>query len=129
MNILVTGVGSTLGFGILRTLKKGDVDAKIFGTDYLDSAVGLYEVEKGYLLPDIYISDNLEQQWLEAVMDIVSKHDIDFLFVGLDFEVPIFAKYKADIERMSDCIVIVSSSEVVRTCNDKWLTYLFLGQD
>ena len=52
MKILVTGVGSTLGFGILQCLKKMNIKAKIFGTDYLDSAAGLYCVDHSYILPN-----------------------------------------------------------------------------
>ena len=98
MNILVTGVGSTLGFGILQCLKSADIDAKVFGTDYLDTAVGLYSVDYGYILPDIFKSKHLEVEWLIAVKNLVASQSIDFLFVGLDFEVPLFAKYKEDIE-------------------------------
>lgn len=126
MNILVTGVGSTLGFGILQCLNKTNIKAKVFGTDYLDSAAGLYCVDHGYILPDIYRYSHLESEWLMAIKKLISKQNIDFLFVGLDFEVPLFAKYKEEIEAESNCIVIVSSFRVVEICNDKWLTYLFL---
>ena len=51
---------------------------------------------------------------------------IKYVLVGLDFEVPLFAKHKACLENKTDCKVIVSSAEVVGICNDKWLTYCFL---
>jgi len=128
MNILVTGVGSTLGYGILQCVRKASSESKVFGTDYLDSAIGLYEVEQGYILPDILKDKDLETKWLLAVIKLVTMQNIEFLFVGLDFEVPVFAKYKKDIEDISNCKIIVSSSEVVEICNDKWLTYLFLSK-
>jgi carbamoyl-phosphate synthase large subunit len=128
LNILVTGVGSTLGFGILQCLKKTNIKAEIFGTDYLDSAVGLYCVDHSYILPDIYRHSHLESAWLMAIKNLISKQNIDFLFVGLDFEVPLFAKYKEEIEAEFDCKVIVSSFRVVEICNDKWLTFLFLSE-
>jgi carbamoyl-phosphate synthase large subunit len=126
MNILITGVGSTLGFGILQCLKKINIKAEIFGTDYLDSAVGLYCVDHSYILPDVYKNSHLEPEWLMAIKKLISKENIDFLFVGLDFEVPLFAKYKEEIEEEFNCKVIVSSPQVVEICNDKWLTFLFL---
>jgi carbamoyl-phosphate synthase large subunit len=129
MKILVTGVGSTLGFGILQCLKKIDFKAEIFGTDYMDSAAGLYCVDHSYILPDIYKNSNLESEWLMAIKKLISKENIDFLFVGLDFEVPFFAKYKEELEAEFDCRVIVSSPRVVEICNDKWLTYLFLVEN
>tara|TARA_B100000963_G_scaffold302581_1_gene275530 strand:+ start:1368 stop:2360 length:993 start_codon:yes stop_codon:yes gene_type:complete len=129
MKILVTGVGSTLGFGILQCLSKINIKAKIFGTDYLDSAAGLYCVDHSYILPDIYKYSHLESEWLMAIKKLISKENIDFLFVGLDFEIPFFAKYKDELEAEFDCKVIVSSSQVVDICNDKWLTYLFLVEN
>ena len=53
INVLITGVGSTLGYGILKTLKKIDYKINIFGTDYLKTAIGLFDVKKGFILPDI----------------------------------------------------------------------------
>lgn len=126
MNILVTGVGSTLGHGILETIKQSGLKCHVTGTDYLDTAVGLYQVEYPYILPDIYKDPLKEKAWLTAVQKIISERKIKYVLVGLDFEVPFFAKHKAFLENKNDCKVIVSSAEVVSICNDKWLTYCFL---
>ena len=126
MNILVTGVGSTLGYGILETIKQSKLNCQITGTDYLKTAVGLYQVDHPYILPDIYQNPKIESIWLNAVKSIISDRKIDYVLVGLDFEVPLFAKYKEFLEDKTGCIVVVSSVEVVNICNDKWLTYCFL---
>jgi len=126
LNILVTGVGSTLGYGILETIKQSGLNCQVTGTDYLDTAVGLYQVDYPYILPDIYQDPQKEKVWLTAVQKIISERKIKYVLVGLDFEVPLFAKHKACLENKTDCKVIVSSTEVVGICNDKWLTYCFL---
>lgn len=126
MNILVTGVGSTLGYGILETIKQSGLNCQVTGTDYLDTAVGLYQVDYPYILPDIYKDPHKEKIWLSALQKIISERKIKYILVGLDFEVPLFAKHKACLENKTDCKVIVSSNEVVGICNDKWLTYCFL---
>lgn len=126
MNILVTGVGSTLGYGILETIRQSGLNCQVSGTDYLDTAVGLYQVDYPYILPDIYQDPQKEKVWLNAVQKIISERKIKYVLVGLDFEVPLFAKHKACLENKTDCKVIVSSAEVVGICNDKWLTYCFL---
>ena len=64
MNILVTGVGSTLGYGILETIKHSTLNCQVSGTDYLDTAVGLYQVDYPYILPDIYQDPQKENIWL-----------------------------------------------------------------
>ncbi|MDA9657696.1 ATP-grasp domain-containing protein [bacterium] len=126
MNILVTGVGSTLGYGILETIKQSGLNCQVSGTDYLHTAVGLYKVDYPYILPDIYQDPQKENAWLNALQKIISERKIKYVLVGLDFEVPLFAKHKGFIENNTDCKVIVSSTEVVGICNDKWLTYRFL---
>ena len=126
MNILVTGVGSTLGYGILETIRKAKLDCQISGTDYFKTAVGLYKVDFPFILPDILSNDVQEEVWLSSLTQIIDRQNIDYVLVGLDFEVPLFAKFKNRIEDSTDCQVVVSSSEVVRICNDKWFTYCFL---
>ena len=126
LNILVTGVGSTLGYGIVETIKQSGLKCQVVGTDYLDTAVGLYQVNYPYILPDIYQDPQKEILWLNAIKKIIFEKNVKYILVGLDFEVPVFAKYKAQLEYQTDCQVIVSSVEVVNVCNDKWLTYLFL---
>ncbi len=126
MNILVTGVGSTLGYGILETIKQSGLNFQVTGTDYLNTAVGLYQVDYPYILPDIYQDPQKEEAWLKAIQKIISERKIKYVLVGLDFEVPLFAKHKAYLENKTDCKVIVSSVDVVGICNDKWLTYCFL---
>ena len=123
LNILVTGVGSTLGYGILETIKQSGLNCQVSGTDYLDTAVGLYQVDYPYILPDIYQDPQKENVWLNAVQKIISEREIKYVLVGLDFEVPLFAKHKAHLEDQTGCKVIVSSVDVVGICNDKWLTY------
>lgn len=126
MNILVTGVGSTLGYGLLDTIKKSSLDCIVSGTDYLKTAVGLYQTEYSYILPDIYKYKELESKWLDALEKIIIERKIEYVLIGLDFEVPIFARHKSYLENKTGCKVIVSSEKVVSICNDKWLTYLFL---
>tara|TARA_B110000879_G_scaffold211901_1_gene306066 strand:+ start:6966 stop:7958 length:993 start_codon:yes stop_codon:yes gene_type:complete len=126
MNILVTGVGSTLGYGILETISKSGLDCQLSGADYFETAVGLYKVDFPFILPDVLSSEVSDEDWLESVIEIIERQNINYVLVGLDFEVPLFAKFKNRIETLFACQVIVSSLEVVEICNDKWLTYCFL---
>ena len=58
---LVSGAGSLLGQGLIKTIKLSKKKYKIYGTDYLKDAIGLYWVRKGYILPDILKKKNLEK--------------------------------------------------------------------
>lgn len=126
MNILITGVGSTLGYGILETVKKSGLDCELSGADYFETAAGLYRVDFPFILPDVLSSKVSSEDWLDSVIEIIKQQNIDYVLVGLDFEVPLFSKFRNRIEAFCGCRVIVSSEKVVEICNDKWLTYCFL---
>lgn len=126
MNILITGVGSTLGYGILETVKKSGLDFEISGADYFETAAGLYKVDFPFILPDVLSSKVSSEDWLDSVIEIINQQNINYVLVGLDFEVPLFSKFRNRIETFCGCRVIVSSEKVVEICNDKWLTYCFL---
>ena len=129
MNILVTGSGSLLGQGIIKSLELSKLKYKLFTTDYFSSAVGLYWAKKSFLLPDILNPLVTEKDWLEEIIGILYKEKIDILIPGLDFEIPIFSKNKKIIEERTSSTVIVSTKNVVDIGKDKWKTFQFLKEN
>ena len=103
ISVLVTGVGSLLGQGILKSIQDSILEYHVTGSDYFPSAVGLYWVDKGYILPDILKPEISESQWLDAIIKVINQEKIDFVLPGLDFEIPIFAKNKSNIEKKNWC--------------------------
>ena len=67
VNILVTGSGSLLGQGIIKSLKSSNLDFELYSTDYFSSAIGLYWANKSFLMPDILKDSVSENSWLEAL--------------------------------------------------------------
>jgi carbamoyl-phosphate synthase large subunit len=128
VNILVTGSGSLLGQGIIKSLKSSNLDFELYSTDYFSSAVGLYWANKSFLMPDILKDSVSEDSWLEALKEIIISHEIEIVIPGLDFEIPILAKHKDAIEKDTGSFVIVSPEKVVTIGNDKWETYKFLKE-
>mgnify|MGYP000303339578 CR=1 FL=1 len=51
--ILVSGAGSLLGQGIIKTINSCKKKYEIYATDYLQESIGLYWAQKSYILPDI----------------------------------------------------------------------------
>ena len=50
-NVLISGVGSLIGYSVLSMLKKSRYKPKVIvGTDYFNNHLGLYEVDKAELL-------------------------------------------------------------------------------
>lgn len=127
--ILVTGIGSLLGQGILKSLSSSSLDCRVIGTDYFPSAIGLYWVDKGHLLPDILKPEVDEDQWVKDLIQVINLEKVNIVLPGLDFEIPILAKNKKTIEQQTGSIILVSSEEIVSVGNDKWETVKYLREN
>lgn len=126
IHILVTGVGSLLGQGVLKSIQDSALKCSVTGTDYFSSAVGLYWVNKGYILPDILKPNVKEAEWINALIAVIEKEKIQLVLPGLDFEIPILARNKSKIEKQTGTILLVSSEYVVGIGDDKWETVNYL---
>ena len=80
-------------------------------------------------LPDILDESITHKIWLEKIISIIKSENIEILFIGVDFELHLFAKYKKQIESETACIIIVSSHETISLADDKYLTYKFLKEN
>ena len=129
MRILITGVGSLLAQGIIKSIKKSNINCYLVGTDYFASSVGLYLVDSGYLLPDILNPKVKGKVWIDKLIDIINKEKIDVVIPGLDFEIPILSQKKELIEKSTESTVVVSSKEVVDIGDDKWETVKYLKKN
>lgn len=128
INVGVTGIGSLFGQAIIKSLKKSSLskDISVIGFDYIENTVGSYWVEKNYLLPDFLKKGIKEEVWLEYLIDLINLEDIRVIFIGIDFELKLFAKYKQLIESKTKSKVMVSDLNVIEIADDKYLTYKFL---
>lgn len=131
INIGVTGTGSLIGQAILKCLKKSKFTDKahVVGFDYFPDTIGGYWCHTNYLLPDIYKDPKKETLWLEEIKKVIEKEKLDFLFVGVDFELPLFAKYREELEKNSHLKILVSSEKVIEIGNDKYKTAQFLKEN
>jgi carbamoyl-phosphate synthase large subunit len=131
IKIGITGTGSLIGQAIIKSIRdsKYSNEVVLTGFDYFENTVGSYWCSNNYVLPDIYKSPNLETEWLEKITEICIKHKIEYLFVGVDFELPLFAKNKVEIEKKCNLRLLVSDVQVIEIGNDKYKTYEFLKRN
>ena len=127
-NIGITGTGSLIGQAIIKSIimSESNSDYNWIGVDYFNETVGSLFCKKNYILPDIYKSKSLSNDWISEIIKIIKKEKLSILFSGVDFELLLLSQNKQYIESKTDCTVIVSNPEVIKTCNDKYKTYQFL---
>ncbi len=123
----ITGTGSLIGQAVIKSIKKSSFkNEKLVGMDYFENTIGSYWVDKNYVLLDILDENIKEEDWLENIISIIKKEKIDILFVGVDFELHLFAKYKSLIEKETSCSIIVSDEKTIAIADDKYETFKFL---
>jgi len=124
LNILVTASGSAIGQGIIKSIKGSSLDCNIVTTDSQPYAAGLYRGRVAYLVP-LAKSPN----YINEIIRICNKEDIHGICIGTDYELLKISENKELIEKETGAKVIISSPEVVKIANDKWLTYKFLREN
>lgn len=131
INIAVTGTGSLIGQAVIKSVQRSELNEKIsfIGFDYFEKTVGSFWCEKNILLPDILNPNVTKDQWLQVIIETLKAYEVKLLFVGVDFELPLFAKYKTEIEKQTGVIVLVCPEQVIETADDKYLTYQFLKEN
>lgn len=126
----ITGTGSLIGQAIIKSIKVSKIPiTKIVGFDYFSNTLGSYWCDDNVILPDILKKNVSEREFIEVLLVAISKYGINFLFIGLDFELGIFARNKDRILNETGCRVFVSDEKVINIGNDKFTTYLFLKEN
>lgn len=123
IKILVTGAGSLLGQGLLRSLSLSNMEKEIFTADPSAKSAGHWLGDKAQIIPMANHPD-----YLPSIKKIIKEHDIDVVLVGTDVELPLLAEHKQSILEQYDCKVIVSPPKVIKIANDKFLTATFLEE-
>ncbi|RYH72786.1 ATP-grasp domain-containing protein [Flavobacteriaceae bacterium 144Ye] len=73
-----------------------------------------------FVSPNIY-----SKQYIPEVLNYCLKHNITLVVPLFDIDLLVLSKHK-DIFEKHGITVVVSDTEVISKCNDKWSTYLFL---
>lgn len=116
-NILVTGVGAVIGYGIINSLKMSKYNCNIIGIDIYDDAVGKYMCDT--FVQAIPASD---ERYIGFVKSIIHTHKIDLMMFGTEQEIVKIAhnreQFGTDIDK-----IVLNKQDLIDMCSDKWLTF------
>ncbi|MGN0377047.1 MAG: ATP-grasp domain-containing protein [Suilimivivens sp.] len=119
MNILILSAGTRNK--VVQYFKKAIGNSgKVIATDCSNLAPAVYDADKFYLVPRITAPGYLEQ-----VLDICKKEQIDGVFSLIDPELSLLAKEKDKFLAVGTT-PIISPYELVETCFDKYRMYELL---
>ncbi|MBE3092240.1 MAG: ATP-grasp domain-containing protein [Chloroflexi bacterium] len=120
-NILVTGVGAVIGYGIIRSLRKSKFDVNIIGIDIYEDAIGQVWCDKffkGILAKDekfkIFLKQIIEENKIDLVIPGIEQ-DLNRIANDFDFLKTLPTKYA------------INNPKLIKIFNDKWETYCFFA--
>lgn len=119
INILVTGVGSELAFSIIKALKSSKLKYQLFGCDICPEVVGTHWCDHFEQIPAVAE----HSKYLDALVSLVSKKNIDILIPTVDPEFSVLASEKNRFENRFGCHILVNNAEEIKIFNDKWLAH------
>ncbi len=116
MNILILSAG-TRDKVVQYFKREVGTDGKVVATDCSNLAPAVYEADKFYPVPRITAPGYMEQ-----ILDICKKEQIDGVFSLIDPELSMLAKERAEFEAIGTT-PIVSDYDLVETCFNKYKMY------
>lgn len=81
-NVLVTGVGAIIGYGVVNSLRLGRYALKIVGLDIYAHAVGQYWCDA--FERSVPVAD---PGYLHFLRDVIARHRIDLVIPGIEQDV------------------------------------------
>ena len=118
--ILVTGVSSITGYGVVASLRSCKYDCKIVGVAIYDDTIGkqwcdVFEV-------GVFA---LSERYPKFIYDMIIKYNIDLVIPCVELEVNALTKSRALYERL-DVKFVLNNPDLYAQLNDKSKTYGFL---
>lgn len=123
MRVAVTGAGSIVGQGIVKSLRLSRLPAHIIATDIAPLNAALYRADEAMLLPPVE-----REGALEVIIGRLKAARADAVMIGSEFDLEFFSEHKPVIEQETGCLVVASPPETVAIAGDKWLTAKFLRE-
>ena len=120
INVLVSGVGSVMGYGMLRSLKQSRPDIRLIGTDISPVAVGQVWCDHFEVAPP-----TATHNYLDWLLGVVAAENIDLILPGFDQDVQRLLECEDKLKTVG-CTVALNEPLLVRLSADKWEMYRYL---
>lgn len=121
-NILVTGVGAIIGYGVISSLRKSKYQCNIIGMDIYSDAVG--QVWCDHFLQAIPAAD---ENYINFLNETIDKYHIDLVFFGTEQEIQRCYECRVELQKNYSKLVL-NRDNIIPIAGDKWKTHCFLTE-
>lgn len=119
INVLVTGVGAVIGYGIIKSLRNSKYNCNIIGIDIFHDAVGQVWCDK--FIQGIRADS---ANFIGFINSVIDEYDIDLVIPGIEQDLEsLIQKFE---ELTSSAKYVLNNKELFTTFHDKKRTYDFL---
>lgn len=119
-NVLVTGVGAIIGYGVIASLRKSKYNCNIIGMDIFYDAAG--QVWCDTFVQAILAADS---KYISFLKEQINKYNIDIVFFGTEQEIKKCYECRDELGEYYKKLVI-NDGRLIDLAEDKWDTTCFL---
>jgi carbamoyl-phosphate synthase large subunit len=120
--ILVSGASGIVGYGTLRSLKRGGQDLRLIGTSmYTDS------VAQGFCDLFVQAPPTNDPGYLDWLTATIAEHQVDLIIPGIEIDMYHWVEHVAEIEA-AGARVLQNDVPLIHLCKDKWAFYERLAE-
>lgn len=121
INVLITAVGGrSVGYQIFECLQPFRSIYRLITTDMDAFSPGLYEADKGYILPPART-----ENYKDRLFRLIDKEKIDIILPGSHQEIPVLSRMQGILKK-KNVIALVNDIKTIINCSDKLRMYKFL---
>lgn len=122
MNVLLTSVGRR-AYMVKYFKETLGAEGKVHVCNSDNKSIAFKYADKKVISPLIY-----DENYIPFLLEYCKENRIDILISLFDIDLLILAKHKKEFKKIGTD-VIISDPEIIKICNDKWMTYEFLNKN
>ncbi len=122
VNILVTGVGAIIGYGIIKSLRKSRYNVRIIGIDIFSDAVGRVWCDE--FVQGVRADS---KRFPDFIAELVKKFGIELIIPGIEQDVDALGNmvYR---QFFSACKIVLNTEFALKVFSNKKLTYMLVKE-
>lgn len=120
--ILVSGASGVIGYGILKSLRKGESDYKLIGTSIYNDSVAPAFCDVFERAPP-----TKDDHYIDWLCETIKKHKVDMIIPGIEIDMLTWNRQKDKIV-ISGAKILLNNPDLIELCSDKWVFYKKLSE-
>src|SRR5262249_40664792 len=104
VNVLVTGVGDTVGQALIKATRMSSIPCRVLGTDRNPLCVGLHWVDRGFVVPPC----GETEAYLREMIRICTGEGVRLILPGSEKELQVLSEHAERLSAESGAIVVAS---------------------